>query len=201
MARPAFSLLLAVALVGSASVALGHSTLALVPALSVGAVPSGSAGDVSASVTWDGVGVGAAGTPTSAFPIAAGESADVGFSFTEAAGTPPITNASLTLYGFGLALTTESIAPTTAGPNGTAELRWSFGSLIYLTEGVYEIDAQLEDANGTTLFHQAFYVDAQAPYLLGSAILALLIVLGIVEALWMRTLLRYRRIRSGRRRR
>jgi hypothetical protein len=182
----------AFAVLGAGLLAVGTPGAALGSAVGHGPGPASAAPGVRATVTWDGVGVGAAGAPSTAFPIGAGQSVDVRFNFTEALGAPTVTNASLTLYDFGIALTTESIVPTSVTPFGAAQLNWSFGSLIYLTEGVYELVAELRDANGTALFQEGFYVNAQAPYFVLSAIVVLLIVLGIVEALWIRTLLRYR---------
>jgi hypothetical protein len=160
--------------------------------------PSGAAPGVAATVTWNGIAIDQAGSPGSAFPIGAGESATVRFNFTESAGSPSVTNASLDLLFLGVVLSTESIPAATVGLAGVAEMNWSFGALIYLTEGVYEVDAKLLDANGTALFVQPFYVDARAPFLLGSAILSMAIVLGIVEAFWIRSVVRFRRPRRGR---
>jgi len=153
---------------------------------------------VVAEVTWGGTDVTAAGSATRAFVLDAGSSADVDFNYTESAGTPAVDNATLTLVFAGVTLSTESIRATTVGLTGGAALTWTFGNLVYLTEGVYEMYAELLDRNGSVLFQQPFFVDVRAPYLVGSVILDMAIVLGIVEALWIRSVVRYRRGHRGR---
>jgi hypothetical protein len=159
---------------------------------------AGPAASVLANVTWNGVNVGRAGSAGGAFVLGAGQSAMIGFNYTEPVGTPAVVNATVVLLYVGLALSSESIAPTSVGPFGTAQMSWTFGSLIYLTEGIYQLEAELLDANGSALFHQAFFVVARAPYLVGSVIFVMVILLIVVEALWIRTVIRHRRARTGR---
>jgi hypothetical protein len=153
---------------------------------------------LSTNVTWNGVGIGQASSAATAFVIGPGQSANVQFNYTEARGTAPVTNASLVLLYLGLTLSSVSIPTTTPAPVGGWQISWTFGSLIYLTEGVYQVDAQLLDANGSVLFQEPFYVDARAPYLVVSTIFAMAVILGLVELLWVRTVLRYRKSRQGR---
>lgn len=177
-------------------VAVARPTAAGANPIAPGQEAAGSG--LAVTVTWNGVAIDRAAGPGSAFTIGAGESATVRFNFTEALGGPAVANASLDLLFLGVVLSTESIAASAVGPVGVAEMNWSFGDLIYLTEGVYEVDAKLVNATGSVLFLEPFYVDARAPYLVGSAILSMVIVLGIVEALWVRSVVRYRRSRRGR---
>lgn len=190
---------LALALVATPAVG---SVLPAPAELGVGRYTPGSdlapADGVSAVVTWDGTNVSAAGTTSAAFPIDAGQSVLVAFDYAEAAGTPAVDNASLLLEFAGIALSIESIRTAPVGLFGAAAMNWTFGSLIYLTEGAYEVDAELLDANGSVLFREAFFVDARAPYVVASVILDMAIVLGLVEALWIRSVIRYRRRRRGR---
>lgn len=164
-----------------------------------GLLPSATDGVV-ANVTWDGVGVEQASSAASAFSIGAGQSARVQFTYAEATGTPSITTAWLVLLFAGVALTTETGNATTTALAGSANLSWSFGPAIYLIEGLYEIDAELLDANGTVLFHQPFYVDARAPYLVGSLLVLMIVTVLVVEAFAIRALARRRRTRRGRNR-
>jgi len=152
----------------------------------------------SANISWNGVGIGQASSAATAFVIGPGQSANVQFNFTQVLGAPRVTNASLVLLYLGLTLSSASIPTMPPTPAGGWQISWTFGSLIYLTEGVYQLDAQLSDANGSVLFQEPFYVDARAPYVVGSAILAMAIVLGLAEILWIRTVLRYRKSRRGR---
>ena len=147
---------------------------------------------VSATVLWNGWNVADASSPANAFAIGPGQSADIQFEFTLTPGTPRVTNASLSLLFLGVTLSTEALQPVENSSHGSGEMNWTFGSLIYLTEGVYEVDAELSDANGTVLFEQAFYVDAQAPYVLGSAIALFAVVLGAVESYWIAAVIRWR---------
>ena len=191
-------------LVVTGSVGAVATTPVLTPSASVR--PSGvvvADSNVSVNVTWNGAPIGQATSASTAFVLGAGQSAAVVFSYTEAPGVPAVTNASLVLRFLDVNLSTESIrAATVAGPSGSqagsAQLNWTFGSLVYLTEGVYEVDAELLGLNGTLLFQQPFYVDARAPYVIGSAIAAFAVVLGTAEAFWVVTVVRSRRVRRRR---
>lgn len=152
----------------------------------------------SASITWNGVDVAQANSASTAFVIGAGQTADVGFNFTETRGNDSVTTAELVLLYLGLALSTESIPTMPPAPAGGWQMNWTFGPLIFLTEGVYELDAQFLDHNGSVLYSAPFYVDARAPYLVGSTIAAMAIIVGLAEVLWIRTVLRYRKSRRGR---
>ncbi len=153
---------------------------------------------LSANVTWDGANVDRANSALDAFVLGAGQSAQVSIAYTGASPSDPVVNATLSLQYVRVVLSSESIVPTAVGPNGSAVLNWTFGSLIYLTEGAYALDAELLDANGSVLYHQAFYVTARAPYVVGSAIFAMALLLAVVELVWIRTVIRHRT--RGRRR-
>jgi hypothetical protein len=130
------------------------------------------------TVSWGGVEIGAASSPSDAFAVGGGESVPVAFNYSGPAASQ-VALATLSMKFLGVALSSESIAPSTVG---AAEMNWTFGPLIDLTEGIYEIDAELVDSAGQVLFEQPFYVDAKAPYTLGSAIAFFALVLATVEA-------------------
>ena len=148
---------------------------------------------IGATVTWDGTSVGHASTPSDAFVVSPGSSSRVVFTFYEPSDAPTIANASLVLRFLGVTLSTESIAPS---PNRSGfvvvGLNWSFGTLYRLTEGVYELDAELVDTHGAVRFLEPFYVDARAPYVVESGIVAFLLVLGGAELYSVIVLLRHR---------
>jgi len=156
------------------------------------------AADLAASVSWNGVPVSQAASAATAFPIGPGDIVDVVFNFTEPRGGASVVNASLVLRYLDVTLSTESIAPTNTSGFGVGQLNWTFGSLIYVTEGVYEVDAQLADTNGVVVFNEPFYVDARAPLVLGSAVALFATVLGAAEAYWIATLVRSRTARRRR---
>lgn len=164
-------------------------------------VPAQPVGGVQAAITWDGTPVGQASSPATAFSIAPGEEATVNFTFTGASPLPVPPNASVVLWFFGIALSNVSIRSTFVAGTGFAQINWSFGSLYDLTEGVYQVDAQLVDADGNRLVDQAFYVDARAPYVIGSAIAGFAALLGAVEVYWIATGIRWRRRQTWYRRR
>ena len=179
--------------------------------VTAGVTPANESG-LSVNVTWEGVGVDYANGPPTAFAVGPGASAVVGFSYGVALSAAPPTNASLVLRYLGVTLSTESIRATTVCPEvseprplpctGSAELNWTFGSLIYLTAGVFAVDAELLSYNGTLLFREPFYIDAEAPYVLGSITILFALVLAAAEAYWVYASIRYRhrgRRRSSRR--
>ena len=143
--RPGLRLALTAALVGTLlanpiSEALPQASAH--PALggSEAVVPADPA--LSANVTWDGTNVGRANSALSAFVLGAGQNAQVSFAYSAPNGSVGVVNATLSLLYVGLTLSSESIRTTTTGANGSAVLNWTFGSLIYLTEGAYELQAE-----------------------------------------------------------
>ena len=173
----------------------------------LGAGPAGTArlaadprplDNVTAAVTWDGANVSSASAAGSAFTIVPGQTVAVWFNYSSAAGSPSVANATLDLRYLGLTLSTESVLTRTVAGAGHAELNWSFGSLIFLTEGVYEVDAELFDANGSPVFIEPFYVDAKTPYVLSSTIAFFAAVLAVVEAYWIVTTVQRRTGRARR---
>jgi len=157
---------------------------------------TGPAGGLNVSVTWNGAGIAQAGSASAGFVIGAGQTAMVRFSYS-GAGALAVRGASVLVLFLGLTLSslTTVVKPAAAGE---AVVNWSFGSAIYITEGAYKAEAQLSDANGSVLFSEPFYVDARAPYVFGSAIPAMAALIGLAEAFWIRTVIRYRRHRRGR---
>ncbi len=76
-------------------------------------------------------------------------------------------------------------------------MNWSIGSLNGVLQGVYEILAQLTDGNGSLVFSEGFYVELQAPFVLGSAIAVFGLVLAVAEAYWIVVVVRARARRRG----
>jgi hypothetical protein len=172
-------LVLAVPVAARADAARSGPAPQLVPAASK--PPAGLA----VTVTWDGASIALAGSPADAFALGPGQTASVDFSFQGASGGATPTNASLLLRYFGLTLSTVGAAPGGSGGSGQAELNWSFGSFAGVTQGVYEVLAQLTDANGSLLFSEPFYVHVQARFVLGSAVAIFALVLAVAEAYWI----------------
>ncbi len=140
------------------------------------------------TVRWNGVDVANAYAAPQAFDVAPGASAGVTFNYSGPEATS-VATAELVLLYLGVALSRESIAPVSLG---SAQMTWTFGSLADLTQGVYEVDAELLGANGAALFVEPFYVDVQAPFGIGSAIAFFALVLAAVEVYWIASTARIR---------
>ncbi len=159
--------------------------------------PAASGSGLEVTVTWDGTPISVASTVVNAFPLASGSVATVEFVYRDAASDAVPANASLLLRFFGLTLSTEGTVPSASGGAGTAELNWSIGSLNGVLQGVYEILAQLTDGNGSLVFSEAFYVELQAPFVIGSAIAVFGLVLAVAEAYWIVVVVRARARQRG----
>jgi hypothetical protein len=163
-----------------------------------GVLPAGGSSDTSFSVEvrWNGEPVADAALPTAAFVVRAGGTETVNFTFVETGPGLEVTNATLVVWFLGLPLSRESLVTTaTLGGTGYAEVNWSFGSLSDLTEGLYQVDAELTGPSGQVLFDQPFYVDVETPTVLGSALALAVVVLGGLEACWVALTLRERWVR------
>ncbi len=136
---------------------------------SVSVIPAASAGPFDAEVFWNGANAASANSASSAFTYTSGETANATFHFngTSLVVPPPsITNASLTLTYFGIALTTNT-GPfhSIGGSASEARINWSFGPLVQLTEGVYQLSAKITNTTGATIWSESFYIHVKAPYL------------------------------------
>ncbi|HLN51664.1 MAG TPA: hypothetical protein VK455_06380 [Thermoplasmata archaeon] len=155
---------------------------------SVSVTPAASAGPFSAELLWNGANATSANSASSAFTFTSGETANATFHF---AGTsllvppPAITNASLTLTFFGLALTTNTDPFHVIAGGEQARINWSFGPLIQLTEGVYQMSAKITNASGGSAWSETFYIDVKAPYSLESGLVVFLIILSLAEIYWI----------------
>jgi hypothetical protein len=145
-------------------------------------------------VTWNGQNVSQASTISSAFSVTSGEQALVHFVYTESAGGPSIATAEVQTVFLSAVLSSEAAqtSPSAGGLGGTASMNWTFGLFADLTAGVYQLTARLLDPNGSSVWSESFYIDAKAPYLIGAALPALLVVLAISEVYWLVTVLRSR---------
>ncbi len=150
------------------------------------------------NVSWNGIGVANASAAATAFPISPGQVAAIEFAFAGGAAST-VTNATVLLGFAGAVLSRDSVLPT-VGPSdtGRAEIDWSFGNLYAAIEGVYPLTAELRAANGTVLFTTQFFIDARAPYVVGSAAVVFLGVLGAVELGWIVAAVRRERRRQRR---
>jgi hypothetical protein len=153
-------------------------------------------GPLVASVFWNGQNASGASSPSSAFTIGSGQTANVTFAY---ARTLFQSNASLTLTYLGLTLTTNTAPFHSAAGGGAATVNWSFGALIQLTEGVYQLTAKITNATGASLWSESFYIDVKTPYSLESGLVIFLIILVLAEAYWIGASIRGAR-RGGRRR-
>lgn len=184
----------------SPAVALGARDGSPAPELQVLPGAAGNNSSFFVDVLWNGVPLNDAALPSSAFVVRPGEIAAVNFTFAESGAGAGVTNATLVTWYLGVPLMRE-VFPTTSTTAGVgyAQLNWSFGALLDLTEGVYEVDAELSDAAGHVVFDEPFYVDAQSPAVLGSAIALALVILGGLAACWVGLTLRERwvRLRGG----
>lgn len=139
------------------------------------------------TVTWNGHNISSAGSPSSAFAIGKGQSAFVYFSFDEVSG-PAIPNASVKVTYLGLVLTTSTAAvgpaPTTCLGCSEAEINWTFGTLVNALQGVYQLTASLQYADGSTAWSESFYVIVRAPYSIESGAVVILLVLAFAEVYW-----------------
>lgn len=180
--------------------------VALVPAVALGAragsptlrplAASGVAGNNSSffvDVLWNGEPLSHAASPSSAFVLGPGERAVVNFTFAVSGPGLGVTNATLVVWFLGTELA-RTLLPTTSTSTGTgyAQLNWSLGSLVDLTEGVYEVDAELATPAGHVVFDEPFYVHAETPAVLGSAIALALVILAGLDTCWVVLVLRER---------
>ncbi len=158
---------------------LGPEAAASSPGSSAVDVPAVAPGGIAASVTWDGQNISEAPTVASAFVIRPGQEASLAFAYVLGAGAPSVATAQVSLYYFGANLTSSAVRTSPGlGGVGHSNLSWGFGNFYVIIEGVYELDAQLLDPNGSVVWSEPFYVDARAPYLVGSGLVVFLLALG-----------------------
>jgi len=144
------------------------------------------------TVTWNGKDVSGASSPSSAISIQKGQTALVQFTFDESSATT-VGNASISVNYLGLVLTTSKASPRVVGGPpiaAVATINWSFGPLYDALEGVFEFTASLLSPNGSTVWSESFYVFAQAPYLLESGAVIILLVFLVLELYWAASAIR-----------
>lgn len=189
----------ALGVVGGPASAVAHAAVTPMIYVHVGGPPAVVASGWEVSVTWGGQPISFASSPADAYALAPGGSVTVVFSYQGASENRTPTNASLLLLYFGLTLSTQGAEAYGSGGSGGAMVNWSFGSLDAVLQGVYEVVAQLTDARGDLLFSEPFYINAQAPWVIGSAVTIFGLVLGIAEAYWIVVMVRTRGGRRWRR--
>lgn len=148
------------------------------------------------AVTWNGVDVSTAGTPSSALAIDFTQTANLFFNWTSApsgsAGAVAINDARLQMFYFGFAVSTRDQILSTPDYNlsGHIPLSWAPFSVGYVLEGVYLLTASFVEPNGSTAWSENFYVRANAPLGFVAVIPIVLLVIAVYEV--------YALARSGR---
>jgi hypothetical protein len=170
--------------VGSPSLASHEAGAPLTPAIT------------NPQATWDGTNLGAASDQAHAFSISTNQRVLVNFTFDVPLGEPNVTTARVEAIYFGAVISTDQVsASTDIAGHGVAYMNWTLGTFTYLLAGVYLLTASLVNATGATVWSENFYIQAHAPYRIGSGLIIFLIVLGLVELYSMLTVGRARRKR------
>jgi len=133
------------------------------------------------AVTWNGKPIGDASTQAHAFSITTDQRVLVNFSFVVPPFGPDVTTARIQALYFGAVISTDQVSTSTTAGVGKGLMNWTLGTFTYLLAGVYVLSASLVDSNGSTVWSEHFYIDATAPYHIGSGLTIFLIVLGLVE--------------------
>ncbi|MFY9716341.1 MAG: hypothetical protein WAK40_00155, partial [Thermoplasmata archaeon] len=132
--------------------------------------------------TWDSTNLGAASDQAHAFSITTNQRVLVNFTFVVPVGEPKVTTARIQAIYFGAVISTDQVsASTDLSGNGVAYMNWTLGTFTYLLAGVYLLTASLVNATGATVWSENFYIQAHAPYRIGSGLIVFLLVLGFVE--------------------
>jgi hypothetical protein len=164
--------------------AVGASALAPAGATAVAAAhPSPSRAfastGITASATWEGHDISSASSASRALAISKGDTAAVVYSYAGPSAAA-VANATLEVTYLGIVLTTSR----DAAHGGSAEINWSFGVLYDALEGLFQLTASLQYANGSTAWSESFFVFAKAPYLLESGAVVVLLVFAVAETYW-----------------
>ena len=134
---------------------------------------------IAASATWDGHNISSASSASGALAISKGDTAAVIYSYSGPSAAS-VANATLEVTYLGIVLTTSR----DAAHGGSAEINWSFGVLYNALEGLFQLTASLQYANGSTAWSESFFVFAKAPYLLESGAVVVLLVFAVAETYW-----------------
>ena len=134
-------------------------------------------------VTWDGINVATASSPSSAVSLGLNGVANVLFSWTGGltGGGPGINDARLQMRYLGFALATRDVTNGAAASSGGIAMNWTAGSIQDLLVGLYGVTASLLTPNGTTIYSENFYVLLTAPYHIVAAAPLILLALGAYE--------------------
>jgi len=145
-------------------------------------------------VTWNGVDVSTAGTPSSALSIDFSQTASLNFNWSTGASAPVnISDARLQMYYFGFAVSTkDQVVSNSVACSSKCHipLDWTPLSINYVLEGVYRLTASFIAPNGTTMWSENFYVKGNAPLGFVALIPIVLLLIAIYEV--------YGLVRSGR---
>jgi len=144
------------------------------------------------TVTWNGVDVSTATSPSSAISIDLSNTANLLYSWSLGTATANVSDARLQMFYFGYAVSTRDevrTAPTTSS-SGSIPLNWAPVSVSYLLAGVYRLTASFIAPNGTTLWSENFYVRGTAPLGFVALIPIVLLLILVYEV--------YALVRSGR---
>ena len=121
--------------------------------------------------------------PTShAFTLGVNQRSLVVFTYDVPLGGPNVTTARMQAIYFGAVISTDQVSThTNLSGTGSGTMNWTLGTFTYLLAGLYLLTASLVDSNGTTVWSESFYMQASAPYHVGSGLIIFLIVLALVE--------------------
>lgn len=134
-------------------------------------------------ITWDGVNVASASTPSTAFSLGLNGVTDLLYTWSHVltGGGPLINDARLQMRYLGFALATRDVTSSVANSSGQIPMNWTAGSIQDLLVGLYGVTASLLAPNGTTIYSENFYVILTAPYRIVAAAPIILLVLGAYE--------------------
>ena len=136
------------------------------------------------AVTWNGVDVASANSPSSALTISYNAAANVAFTWSSTYGpTANVATARLAMIYFGFALSTRDVPPVAGGlgPSESAVMNWTVGPIQYLVEGIYGVTASLIAQNGSTVWSENFYLKITAPGSILAAVPILVILIMVYE--------------------
>ncbi|HTP53346.1 MAG TPA: hypothetical protein VML94_00040 [Thermoplasmata archaeon] len=148
-----------------------------------GPAPPASAAITNPRATWDGTNLSAASDQAQAFSINTDQRILVNFTFVVPLGQPNVTTARVQAIYFGAVISTDQVGASLneITRDGAAQMNWTLGTFTYLLAGVYLLTASLVNGTGATVWSESFYIQAHAPYRVGSGMIVFLIVLGLVE--------------------
>ena len=166
----AIALLVAIPSASASAVAPGPLPIHVAPGISL----------KGESARWDGKNLSTASTASHAFTLGVNQRSLVVFTYDVPLGGPNVTTARMQAIYFGAVISTDQVSThTNLSGTGSGTMNWTLGTFTYLLAGLYLLTASLVDSNGTTVWSESFYMQASAPYHVGSRLIIFLIVLAL----------------------